>query len=372
MRNCWILMLVIVTAGHLNAQDQKMEEINKRIQDIEKKLQGLKEEKGSLLNDIYEVELRYEKVKIESNRIELQLRRTQQRINLKEKEKKVLVLEIAHSKANIKKMIRILYKFGGNAYLKLFAKVNNLDQLFKNYRLLVSLIDYNMAEIERVKDNIFALEKVKNELSAQYNRILKLKKTKESNLRQLLNLKQGKIQLIARINDDKSRHLRLLDELKYEAGRLNDFMNRGEARAPVVSIDVSHLIGHLDWPLNGRIISKFGRKKSTRFDTYIFNDGIEIKPESSDDVHSVYNGEIVYADYFKGYGNLIIIRHSKNFHSLYGHCDSLYVKQGDFVKKGDRIALAGDTGSTFGKSLYFGIREDLKPKNPLSWLRKIK
>ena len=370
MRKGRILLWGIFLVAALTAQNQKIEKINQQIQDIERKLQILKDEKGSLLNDIYEAELRYEKVKIESNRIELQLRETQQKIARKEREKATLALEIANSKTNIKKMVRILYKFGGNAYLKLFSEVNNLNQLFKNYRLFVSLIDYNLAEIERVKSNIAALEKVKLELNAQYARSLNLKKTKDANMRQLLHFKQGKIELIGRINDDKSHYLRLLDELKHEATRLNDFMNRGEAQAPVVAMDVSHLKGHLDWPISGRLISKFGRKKSTRFDTYIFNDGIEIRPDSSDDVRSVYNGEIVYADYFKGYGNLVIIRHSKNFHSLYGHCDQLLVKQGDYVNKGDRIALAGDTGSTFGKSLYFAIREDLKPKNPLAWLRK--
>ena len=84
----------------------------------------------------------------------------------------------------------------------------------------------------------------------------------------------------------------------------------------------------------------------------------------------VYEGEIVFADYHLGYGKLIIIEHSSNFHSLYGHCDRFFKKQGDVVKKGELIAVAGDTGSALGKTLHFEIRKDIKAQDPIKWLIK--
>jgi septal ring factor EnvC (AmiA/AmiB activator) len=135
-------------------------------------------------------------------------------------------------------------------------------------------------------------------------------------------------------------------------------------------INLKQIKGRLDWPVKGNVISSFGKKRSTRFDTYIINNGIEIKPSSSDKVTAVYSGDIVFADYFKGYGNLIIIQHSRDLHSLYGHCEKIFKKRGESIGPGEVIATVGDTGSTLGKSLYFEIRNQLKPQNPLKWLRK--
>ncbi|HEX7503201.1 MAG TPA: M23 family metallopeptidase, partial [Acidobacteriota bacterium] len=92
--------------------------------------------------------------------------------------------------------------------------------------------------------------------------------------------------------------------------------------------------------------------------------------ERSDEIRAVGGGEIIFCDYFKGYGNLLIIQHAGNFHTLYGHCASFLKKLGDRVGTGEVIALAGNSGSLYGKALYFEIRQNLKPLDPLLWLGK--
>lgn len=133
---------------------------------------------------------------------------------------------------------------------------------------------------------------------------------------------------------------------------------------------VGSLRGHLEWPLQGEIISRFGRERNARFNTYIINNGIQIRPRRGDEIRVVYDGEVVFADYFRGYGKLIIVQHAGNFHSLYGHCDRLLFAKGEQVSRGQVIALAGSSGSVSEKNLYFELRIDLQPENPLQWLRK--
>lgn len=87
-------------------------------------------------------------------------------------------------------------------------------------------------------------------------------------------------------------------------------------------------------------------------------------------VKSVHAGSIVYADYFQGYGNLIIVDHGVAYHSLYGHCSDFLVKKGDFVNAQQPIATVGDISSFSGKTLYFEIRYKTKPLNPLQWLKR--
>ena len=349
---------------------ERLEDITKQIDGINTKLEDLKKEEGSILNDIYKVELQYEKAIIENNRIKLQLRNTETKINEKNAEKEELEKEIRKSKDNIKQILRLMYKIGGNSYLKLFIRINNLDQLFKNYQLFIQLIDYKSNEIEKLKRNISRLVAVKNELQAEYDKIRDFQKQKEQKVQDVRNIKQSRMGLIRNINNDRKQYMKMLDELEAEAGRLNELIYGKPLKRRLGLIDSDRLKGKLIWPLKGKIISFFGKKRSTKFDTYIINNGIKIKPSGSDQVKAVYPGEVVFADYYKGYGNLIIIQHAKNLYSLYGHCEKLLKERGDPVSEGELISLAGDSGSTSGKALYFEIRTQLKPQDPLTWLRK--
>jgi septal ring factor EnvC (AmiA/AmiB activator) len=118
------------------------------------------------------------------------------------------------------------------------------------------------------------------------------------------------------------------------------------------------------------LVSTFGKKRSKNFNTYTFNNGIEIKPTGGDSIKSILPGIVLYSDYLKGYGNVLIVQHSSSFYSLYGHCSKFLVTSGQEVQRGEFIALAGDSGSLEGKSLYFEIRVNIDAKNPLNWLTK--
>jgi septal ring factor EnvC (AmiA/AmiB activator) len=349
---------------------KKLETINGQIDAINTRLNDLKKESKSLLNDIYELELKYEKEVIESNKIKLLLSETRGKIEKKESEKKVLQQEIEKSKKNLKKIIRILYKVGGNSYLKIFIRVDSIDQLFKNYRFFMALIEYKSDELNKLKENVARLNKVKEQLQTEYSNRKALNDLKEQNIRNISGFKRGKLNLINKINTDKSDYIRLLDELKLEAARLDEVISGKKVKSSLRVIELSRLKGRLKWPMKGKVISSFGKKRSTRFNTYIIDNGIEIKPSGSDKITSVYSGDVVYAEYYKGYGNLIIVQHSRDLHSLYGHCKEFLKKPGDSVASGEAIAIAGDTGSTYGKSLYFEIRTNIKAQNPLEWLSK--
>lgn len=349
---------------------EKLDSINKQIKDITNKINQLKKEKRSILNDIYEIELRYEKERIENNKIKFQLRRTQEKIDKQESKKKELKVEIQNSKENVKRTLRTLYKIPGNLYILLFIKVDSSDQLYKNYGLFKSLVIFQSKEINKIKQNIHKLEEVKKDLQNEHTNLFGLTKLKEQKLRNIKSLKQKKLTFIKKINNDRKNHIKLLDELKYEAARLTEIIYNKRIKRSFLTLNLKRLKGNLMWPIDGKVISSYGRKKSLKFNTYIFNNGIEIKPSYSDKIKVIYNGEIVFADYFKGYGNLIIVQHSKDFLTLYGHCEKFLKKKGDRVNRGEFIALAGSSGSISGKSLYFEVRKKLKAQNPLKWLRK--
>ena len=352
------------------SSQEKLRVINLRIEEISAKLLASRQDKSSILNDIYALELQAESAVIELNKIGLLMADTRTQIARKQKEEESLQAKIRSSQDNVRRILRILYKMGELGYVKLFINIGNFDQLFRNYRLIVSLMDDRVMAIREIRQGLLKLQKIKAELQLEFDRRAKLKTEQSGKLARLQGLKREKLELIAKINRQRDFNVRLLDELKKEGENLTQFLDQRTVAAVPDLVDFRLMQGQLAWPLPGNIISSFGKKKSAHFNTYTMNNGIEIKPLLSDEIKAIGGGEVIFCDYFKGYGNLLIIQHAGNFHSLYGHCENFLKKPGDRVQAGEVIAVAGSSGSLYGKSLYFEIRQNLKPMDPLLWLSK--
>lgn len=124
--------------------------------------------------------------------------------------------------------------------------------------------------------------------------------------------------------------------------------------------------GQLPWPVNGRIISNFG---SPRGDTRSKWDGVLISSQSGTQVRAIHPGRVVFADWLRGAGLLVIIDHGDGYLSLYGHNQSLLSSTGDIVKTGQAISTVGNTGGQNQAALYFAIRQKGKPADPVQWCR---
>jgi murein DD-endopeptidase MepM/ murein hydrolase activator NlpD len=120
------------------------------------------------------------------------------------------------------------------------------------------------------------------------------------------------------------------------------------------------------WPVKSSIvISKFGQKSGG-----LYNDGINIKSNSNDDVVAVKGGRVAYVgNELRGYGNLIIIKHSNRWISAYAHLDSVLVKRGQKIDQGTKIATIGTTGNVSEKQLYFSLRYKKEAVNPEKYLK---
>lgn len=128
--------------------------------------------------------------------------------------------------------------------------------------------------------------------------------------------------------------------------------------------------GRLPWPLEGQVLTRFGMQRHPQFGTMVFRRGIEIEAREGQAVRAVSDGEVVYADWYKGYGKLMILDHGNGFYTLYGNLSQLDLNKGIRVTKGQIIGLAGETGSLKGAKLYFEIRRNGEAEDPLARLAK--
>jgi murein hydrolase activator len=128
-----------------------------------------------------------------------------------------------------------------------------------------------------------------------------------------------------------------------------------------------NLRGQLLWPCQGRIVQHFG---SLHAPGEYRSQGIIITAEQGDPVRAVFHGRVAFADWLRGYGLLLILDHGDGYMTLYGHNQSLFKEVGDWVDTGEIIARAGNSGGHHQSGVYFELRQQGKPADPLSWLRK--
>ncbi len=128
----------------------------------------------------------------------------------------------------------------------------------------------------------------------------------------------------------------------------------------------------LPWPLDGPVLTRFGMQRHPQFGTMVYRRGIEIQAHEGESVRAVRDGQVAYADWYKGYGKLMILDHGNGFYTLYGNLSRLDLNKGAQRCRGQVIGLAGDTGSLKGSKLYFEIRRNGEAQDPLVWLAKDK
>jgi septal ring factor EnvC (AmiA/AmiB activator) len=125
--------------------------------------------------------------------------------------------------------------------------------------------------------------------------------------------------------------------------------------------------GKLPWPVNGRLIAKFGTARGG--DSRSSWDGVMISAAAGSPVKAVHDGRVVFADWLRGAGLLVILDHGDGYLTLYGHNQSLLKNAGELVKAGEAISTVGNSGGQETPALYFAIRQQGRPTNPVQWCR---
>ena len=128
--------------------------------------------------------------------------------------------------------------------------------------------------------------------------------------------------------------------------------------------------GLLNMPVNGTIISFFGPYTLPHLKVPGFRNGIDIQAQMGEPIRAVKGGTTLYAGWFKGYGNMVILDHGDSYCTVYTHAQELFKKKGEAVTPGEVIGTVGDTGSLDGPKLHFEIRHHGKPIDPLKWMEK--
>ena len=234
----------------------------------------------------------------------------------------------------------------------------------------------SLAEKEAGLKNLFVDLKTEEGKLSKLEADIKNKKKERETL--LVNVRKEKGIFENMINDLKETSTRLLtiiretERQEREAKKRRSYKTKPGTREEEIPEEsgFSKLKGKLPWPVTGRVALQYGTQVDPIFNLPVFRSGIHIRAESGTPVKAVYGGKFVFADNFKGYGQLVIVSHGGGYHSLYGNLEKIFSKNGAIIKEQQAIGEVGESGTLGTSGLYFEIRYKGKPLDPQQWLRK--
>jgi len=271
--------------------------------------------------------------------------------------------------------LRAIYKMRGyeavNILLPLSIEAGDSLGQGRTQRLMSAVTDSDMALINRC-------EKTMASITAQRQRQLELTSALEGARKEMLAGKDEaeaaqaeKTALLNAARREKQKGVVVVRELEEAAAGLADLVKKlraGERSRLQNAKGFAAMKGRLPRPVEGTVVSGYGKVRHPKFGTLTFNNGILIEAPEGRAVKSIYDGTAVYAGWLKGYGNIVILDHGDGFYTLFAHLLKGLKEKGETVAKGEVVGLCGSTGLESAPGLYFEIRERGVARDPSAWL----
>ncbi|MDC1311853.1 peptidoglycan DD-metalloendopeptidase family protein [Burkholderiales bacterium] len=289
-----------------------------------------------------------------------------------EKKEKILKSKVSIEKVRLSQLVKQTYILGYAPDMR-SAQGQQIDnEIYAVYLKKIALqrsaairdFNSNIEEIDRLqrkKSNIRTkLRKVKKDTSKQKSVAEQKKQRSSSEISATKSLiKRSEI----KIKENKERLTDLfakLQKIKEENIKNNQLPDRSANGKPFRALK-----GKLRLPALGTVTGKFGEKRTG---SEVEWEGIFISSKQGNSVKSIAGGSVVYSDWLRGFGNLVIVDHGKGFYTLYGNNESLWVREGDQLQAGDQLGTVGNSGGHKASGVYFEVRRNSKPLNPLEWV----
>ena len=371
-----VCLLALLCANLIAAEQEPSEADVKRLQQeinqLQSQLQDFKGQQSGLQQALRQSEVAMGKLAREISAIKGQLKRQQDTLDSLEQRRTQLGELKAKQQDYINRQIVIAYQLGRQKKLKLLLNQEDPTRLSR----AITYLDYfNRARIQYLKDyadTIAEIDRVEPLILQETDRLAKTQFKLEQQSRALAeegNKRKQALSTIARAIKSKDQQLKTR---KQERQRLEQLLKAVEQAVANLKLPSEYRAfaerrGKMQWPTKGKQGNRFGARKG---ESDIRWQGIQLYASEGTPVRSIHNGRVVYADWFRGQGMLIIVDHGDGYMSLYGNKSSLLRQTGDWVAAGEPIATVGRSGGLDTASLYFEIRKDGNPQDPRRWCKK--
>jgi septal ring factor EnvC (AmiA/AmiB activator) len=352
------LLPVLSSAGEPEVAEKKAElaDLKQKIADLQ---ESMRERQSKLDKEdavLKEVDLRIDRINSKLRELESRKQGVHDELSDLQLKKTETVSSLEGEQMILAQQLRSAYISGHEEYIKLIMNQQDpsaVSRMLVYYRYLTESRVKTINKINQYLDQLHALESSIQKRSVELKRLINQQRTRW----QSLNLAY---------TEQKKAVTALLGELASNEQQIQRMFQDEQELLEEERIGTSFrdLRGHMQLPVNSKVLVRFGTRRKIGNLRW---KGIIMGGTLGNDIHSIYSGRVVYADWMRGFGLLLIIDHGDSYLSLYGHNESLLVEEGDWVATGQTVATMGKSGGNSKPGLYFEIRYKGRPQNPLHW-----
>ncbi|MFC3609391.1 murein hydrolase activator EnvC family protein [Stutzerimonas tarimensis] len=410
---CALLALCLlgpaVAADDPVATRQQIEAARKEIAELQKLLKQVEQEKSGIQKQLESTETDIGRLEREMDELRKEMRESEAELQRLDEEKTTLDGARQEQQRLVAIQARATYQNGRQEYLKLLLNQQSPEKFSRTLTYYDYLSRARFEQIETFNETLRQLAEVEAGITREQARLQTQQAGLDERREKLVAVRQERREHIARLDRDISgreqriktreqerqeleRVLKTIEEtLARQAREAEEARQRAlaaareaEARrsagapasaaAPLVSAagasfggPFQQAKGKLPWPVDGRLVARYGSPRNG--DSRTKWDGVLIGADAGATVRAVHGGRVVFADWLRGAGLLVILDHGNGYLSLYGHNQSLLRNAGDIVKAGEPIATVGNSGGQDSAALYFAIRQNGRPSDPAQWCR---
>jgi len=383
----WCLLLIFVctftciNTAHSGKQED-LENLRKRITTMQREMEKTSESKSEAADALRESEKAISSINRELIELTTKLRAADKQLSNLEIEQQKLQSDMVHHQALLGKLLTQQHLGGKVEYPKLILNNQDPNQIARDLQYYRYIARSRANLLAKLREDAVKIDKISKaahtqrlklnhlgiELTAQKTALDKQQRVRQQVLSKISKQLRQQRHEINRLQRDENRLARLVEKITALLSQPESNSSFSNNILPDNRFDSSpfkKLKGKLRLPVKGKITNRFGDRRP---ESTVKWKGWFVRTSSGQTVKSIASGQVVFADWLRGFGNLLIVDHGKGYMSLYGNNESLYKQVGDILRGGDTIAIVGNSGGNEFSGLYFELRHKSKPLDPEEWL----
>ncbi|HSG38926.1 MAG TPA: peptidoglycan DD-metalloendopeptidase family protein [Thermoanaerobaculia bacterium] len=369
MRKLVVVLLAVLAVLPLPAQqrqsrEQELANIRAEIGRLTARLEAARKAQTGLKGEMeaVEVDLRLQETRLAEAAAARDL--AARRVEEGEREVQRLAGALEKARTDLRRRLSALYRLGRQGYLRLFLSLKPDSRLLPSVRLMRYLARRDRVAIDRYQQAREGFARERELLVARREETEEWIRAEQARREQLAAVVQHKQRLLARLEKEGRVLAARTDELVDRERKLASFLDLlyGRTAGSPAGTPMQQFRGVLDWPVEGKVTTGFGSILDPRYKTKVPHNGVALAVSPGADVKAVFPGKVLYAAPFQGYGNTVIVQHPGRVFSLYAGLSGIKVGKEDMLSLGDAVGTAADR-------LYFEVRVENQPEDPLNWLR---
>jgi len=357
------LLLNVAQASPHDRLRQKKQQLNRVIKNIEKVnalISKTQTSRAQILVQLKSIEHDIADYALAIERLDRRIKQAMKEEAALKEELLVLENKLSTHQHYLSQHVLASYQLGRDDALKLLLNQENSRRIARLLHYYAMISKARITLIKKIENLTSAITAQHQEIKSRRMLALNLKTRKALAHKRLKQRFKARQKIVSRLNRNLKSAKNRLKYLHDNRASLESLIAKlGHTTPPTTYDNIRNVRSQLRWPVVGK----------TRAEA---NNGLLIKAKGGESVHAVFPGKVIFANWLRGYGLLMIVDHGHDYLSLYAHCQNLYKKTGDKVLAGEAIASVGSSGGERQNSLYFEIRYKGQAINPLAWLSKRK